>query len=118
MQGLIAVHHDIRVEALEHFRAGIEQRPRIAGPEVIVFRCPPFLQHGRDLAGHEGSAIRRLDHQIMGLGIVDAPTQISGDAVVDPVEPVSQSTHRPGGQVTQVIFPGASISSARTPAGP
>ena len=51
MQGLTAVHHDIRVEALEHFRAGIEQRPRIAGPEVIVFRCPPFLQHGRDLAG-------------------------------------------------------------------
>ncbi len=102
-QSQSAIHDHVWVCALHHLARRIKQRPRIPGAECLMRGRTPFLEHRRNLAGHECLTIHRLDHEIVSLGVGDAPVPVAGDAFVDLEESRSQSTDPPRSEMTKSV---------------
>ena len=91
VKGLTAAHHRMRVDALEHLGAGVEQRPRIPGTEVVMFWLSPLMQHVRHLRRRDRPTVYRLDHEVVSLGMGDTTIPLPSDAFVDLEEPVPET---------------------------
>ena len=82
MKGFSSGDGGVRVDLLERFREGVEQGPCCAGAELLVLRFPPMGQNLRDLAGRDGTAIRRLDHEVMCAAVGEAHVLVGFNALV------------------------------------
>jgi len=82
MKGFSSGDGGVRVDLLERFREGVEERPCRAWTEFLVLGFPPVGQHLWDLAGRDGAAIRGLDHEVMCAAVGQAHALVGLNALV------------------------------------
>ncbi len=90
------------IPGLVDFSEGIEEAPECSALEGLVSGMPPLVEHAGDLRGRDRLAIHRTDHEVVGLGIVDASDFVGIHSLVELEELVSQLTHCPGREMAQV----------------
>lgn len=112
MKGFATVHSGHRVLAFVDLSAGIEERPEITAPELLMGWATPFIDYPWNLGSSDGPTINGTDDQVMGSPVRNRAVTVGLDSSVECSEAIAKLTNSPTGHVPEIPLSKAGVFAA------
>lgn len=112
MEGFATVHGGHRVLAFIGLCTGIEERPEVTAPELLMGWAAPFIDHPWNLGRRDGTTVDGAYDQVVSSPIRDRAITISLNAPIESSEPVAEFADCPAGHVPEIPLCVAGVFAA------
>jgi len=102
MQGFAPCDGGVRVGLFVGLCERVEETPCVPGCKFRMCGISPVTEDGRDLAGRDGPAIRRPDHEVVGSPFGETHVPVGSDARFHADEAFAELSHRTSGELTEI----------------